>query len=481
MTDSPEASPPASPSPADLPALGILGPAHRRLTIGVVATVVFIAFEAMAVATAMPKAVPELNGVPLYALAFSGFFTTSLFALVAAGEMCDRRGPRLPIIIGGVAFSSGLLLAGAAQSMWPFIAGRAMQGLGGGLLIVALYVLVGRSYEEALRPRIFAAMSAAWVVPSIVGPLIAGLLADHASWRWVFLGLAPFVLIPLALILPSVRKDGSRRTAPVSRRRRLPLALATAIGMALLQYAGTRPDLLALLLCAAAVALLVPSVPRLLPEGTLRLRRGLPTVIIMRGILAGAFFGAEAFLPLLLVAERGLSSTLAGLSLTGGALGWAAGSWYQGRPRTTVPRHLLVQTGSGLVSTGVAALGLVLIPAVPAFVAAAAWTVGATGMGMAMSSMSVLLFQLSPVEKHGANSAALQLSDNLGTIAFVGLAGTIFGSGHAAGLTTSASEASVPTWIYLVILAVMAALAAFGAWAAGRIRTTAAEDQHVGP
>jgi MFS family permease len=453
----------------------ILGPEYRKLTLGIVATVVFIAFEAMAVATAMPKAVPDLDGVALYALAFSGFFTTSLLGMVVAGETCDRRGPRIPIIGGAASFTAGLLIAGAAQSMWPFIAGRAAQGLGGGLVVVALYVVVGRSYPDSMRPRIFAAMSAAWVVPSIVGPLVAGLLADHASWRWVFLGLAPFVLLPVLAILPAVRAvDGPPPSGPVVRRRRIPLAVATATGMGVLQYAGTRPDLVALGLVAVGVALLAPSVPRLLPPGTLRLRRGLPTVVLMRGILAGSFFGAEAFLPLMLVAERGLSSTLAGLSLTGGALGWAAGSWYQGRPRTVVPRYLLVRSGSAAVSMAIGLLGLVLLPAVPALLAALIWMLGAFGMGMAMSSISVLLFQLSPVEEHGTNSAAMQLSDALFSIAFVGLAGTIFGSGHGTGAETATS---VPIWIYATILAVMSALAAFGAWAAGRLNVPA---PHVG-
>ncbi|NEE01658.1 MFS transporter [Phytoactinopolyspora halotolerans] len=447
---------------------GILSPAHRSLTVGIVATIAFIAFEAMAVATAMPTAVPELDGVKYYAFAFSGFFTTSLLGMVVSGELCDRRGPLLPSVVGGVTFSVGLIIAGTAQSMWPFVAGRAAQGLGGGLVIVALYVVVGRSYDESLRPRIFAAISAAWVVPSIVGPLISGLLSDHASWRWVFLGLAPFVVIPMVLILPSVRAvDGPPPSGPVVRRRRMPLAVATATGMGLLQYAGSRADLAAVGFCVIAAALLVPSVPRLLPPGTLRIRRGLPTVVLMRGILAGAFFGAEAFLPLMLVAERGLSSTLAGLSLTGGALGWAAGSWYQGRPRTVIPRHMLVQAGSAVVATAVALLMLVLLPAVPAIVAAVIWSFGAIGMGMAMSSISVLLFELSPVEEHGSNSAAMQLSDALFSIAFVGLAGVIFGSGHG---TETASDVSVPTWIYIVILVVMSALAVFGAWAAGRIR-----------
>jgi MFS family permease len=348
--------------------------------------------------------------------------------------------------------------------MWPFVAGRAIQGLGAGLAIVALYVVIARGYDEALRPRIFAALAAAWVLPSIVGPLVAGSLADHVSWRLVFLGVAPLVVLPVGLALPQLRVyDGPPPEGPTERRGRLRLAAAAAVGAGVLQAAGLRRDSVAIVMVIAALALLVPSVPRLLPAGTLWLRRGLPTVIAMRGILAGAFFGAEAFLPLMLVDQRGLSATLAGLALTGGALGWASGSWYQGRPSMTIPRHMLLRIGSGLVAFGIGTAGLVLIPVVPAFVAAA-WTVGAVGMGLCFASIGVLLFQLSPPADHGANSAALQLCDTLFVIIFVGLAGVIFGSTHeAAGGTHPAA--------YAAILAVMVALALVGVWGSGRARS----------
>ncbi|HMG30935.1 MAG TPA: MFS transporter, partial [Jiangellaceae bacterium] len=236
-------------------AAGILSSRYRRLTVGIVATIVFIAFEAMAVATAMPKAVPALDGMPLYALAFSAYFTTSLLGMVLAGEVCDRRGPRLPLLSGTGLFSAGLLLAGAAQSMWPFVVGRAIQGLGGGIVIVAIYVVVGRAYDEALRPRIFAALSAAWVVPSIVGPLVAGALADHLSWRLVFLGIAPLAVLPVVIALPSVTAhDGPPPAGPTIRHGRMRLAFAAAAGMGLLQVAGMRADLVAVGLAVVAIA-----------------------------------------------------------------------------------------------------------------------------------------------------------------------------------------------------------------------------------
>ena len=89
-------------------------------------------------------------------------------------------------------------------------------------------------------------------------------------------------------------------------------------------------------------------------------------------------------------------------------------------------------------------------------------------MGMAMASVGVLLFELSPAEEHGANSASLQLSDALFSITFIGLAGVIFGSAHEPGGQTSSG-------VFAVILALMAVLALFGACAAGRVRVARAE------
>jgi len=155
---------------------------------------------------------------------------------------------------------------------------------------------------------------------------------------------------------------------PVDRRRRR--ALAAAVGVAVLQYAGQQVQWRSLVLVAVAAVLLVPSVPALLPAGTLRGRRGLPTVLAMRGVLAGSFFGAETFVPLMLVTERSLSTTLAGLSLTGAALGWATGSWWQGRPRTRTPRWRLVQLGCGVVALSIATVGATLWEGVPTVLAA---------------------------------------------------------------------------------------------------------------
>jgi len=110
------------------------------------------------------------GGIGAIGWAFTGFLVSDVVGMVVSGQLCDRRGPRLPMIAGLAAFMAGLAVAGTAASMAQLVAGRCVQGVGAGLLITAIYVVLGATYPDALRPKIFAAMSSAWVVPSLVGP-----------------------------------------------------------------------------------------------------------------------------------------------------------------------------------------------------------------------------------------------------------------------------------------------------------------------
>ncbi|MET9377244.1 MFS transporter [Streptomyces sp. NPDC002992] len=453
---------------------------HRALSIGIVSVVLLIAFEATAVGTAMPVAARELHGIPLYAFAFSAYFTTSLFAMVLSGQWSDRGGPLAPLTVGISAFATGLLLAGTAGTMVLFILGRAVQGLGGGLVIVALYVVVSRAYSETLRPAIMAAFAASWVVPSVVGPLASGTVTEHLGWRWVFLGIPALVVLPLALALPAIRRTASGPADPAAPlppydRRRIRLALGISAGAGLLQYAGQELRWLSLLPAAAGAALLVPAARGLLPRGTYRAARGLPSVVLLRGVAAGSFIAAESFVPLMLVTQRGLSPTLAGMSLAVGGATWALGSWIQSRSWTEPYRERLVVLGMVLVAAAIAAAPSVLIAAVPVWVVAVAWAFGCLGMGMVIASTSVLLLKLSAPEEAGANSAALQISDGLSNVLLLAAGGAAFAAlgggavGHAAHTTANSVATSHPA-AFAVVFLPMAGVALVGAWVATRLR-----------
>jgi MFS family permease len=437
---------------------GIWDPAHRRTTAGLLTLVTLIAFEAMAVGTAMPTAVTELDGLAWYAWPFSAYLVASVVGMVLGGEAGDRRGPRIALPLGVAVFAAGLLVAGTASHMAVLVAGRAVQGLGAGAMATLLYVIAGQAYAAGLRPRLFGAISAAWVLPALVGPLIAGFLTTHTSWRSVFLGLLPFVVVGVLLVVPASRLPAAD-SADRGGRSRAGWALLAGLGIVLLQYAGQRLDLLAAAVAVAGLVALAAGLRPLLPRGTVRARRGLPAVIASRGLLAGAFFGMDALLPLTLTAVHGFSPTAAGLPLTTGAIGWATASQLQGR-RPDVPRERVLRLGFVLLALGLAGTALAALPALGGWPAYLSWAVAGLGMGLGMPSVGVLLLDLSTERDRGANSAALQISDVTTAALCIGLAGVLVAAATDGPL-------SVPVAVLLTI-AVLTVIALVGVRVAGR-------------
>src|SRR4051794_18155631 len=227
---------PAPPSEARQALPRLLSRRYRLGTIAIITLVTLIAFEALAVSTAMPVAAQALHGVRSYGLAFASYFATLMLGTVAAGGWTDARGPRAPVLTGLGLFAGGLLLAGAAPTFPVLLVGRAVSGLGGGLLVVSLYVVVADVYPADLQPRVFGAISTAWVLPSIVGPAIAGWLATHWSWRAVFLVVLPLAVLLLPVLAPQLRSSSrSGERDPAQTRRLLLLGLGLAVGALSLQ------------------------------------------------------------------------------------------------------------------------------------------------------------------------------------------------------------------------------------------------------
>lgn len=420
----------AAPPPAAVPVVdatipSILSPAYRATTIGMVALVSLHAFEALAVAAAMPTVAHDLDGLRLYALAFGGTLATSVIGMTLSGRWSDQRGPARPLWLGLACFVAGLLVAGFAQHMPVLVLGRLMQGLGAGAISVALYVLVGRSFPEPMRPRVFAAFSAGWVVPSLIGPSISGLIVQHLGWRWVFL-IVPLLAIPAALLLrPALRQVGAVATG-TGGRNVVPWAVGASFGALALYIGGQQQGWQAVALLMPALGVLALCSWKLLPTGTLTLRRGLPSVIALRGIAASAFFGCEAFLPLLLQRERGLTPVWAGVALSLGALGWFSGSWLQGHQQRGWSRRQLLLSGALLMCVGILATSLAIQPGIPLWSAMVGWVLTGLGMGLIYPSLSVLTLSLSAPEHQGANTSALQLSEALGVATTLAISGSLF-------------------------------------------------------
>jgi MFS family permease len=429
-------------SDAVRPPEGLWSPDRRALSLGLVLTITLVAFESLAVSTVMPIVRAELGDLALYGWVFSAFFLGSLIGIVVVGGLIDRGGLVRPFVVGLGLFAIGLVIDGLAPSMPVLVAGRFLQGLGGGAIPPTAYVAIGRSMPESLRPRMFATLSTAWVLPGVIGPAIAGLVGEHLHWRLVFLGLLPLIALSGGLTLSALRAvpgSGAAATteheAASASARRLPQALLVALGAGLTLGGLTSGVVVpAIVLVALGLVVGLPAIRRLTPPGTLVAARGLPATVLLRGLLTFGFFAADAYVTLALQSWRRLDASVAGLALTGATVAWTSGAWIQARWINRLGARRLVRLGFALVAVGVLGFGLVLPPTLPVAIGIGLWAVAGLGMGLAYSPLSLTVLREARPGEEGSATSALQLSDVLGTALGTGAGGAIIAAADTGGL-----------------------------------------------
>nr|WP_329432144.1 MFS transporter [Streptomyces sp. NBC_01280] len=409
---------------------GLFGRKYAAATVSFAAVMFLTGFAALAVIPTLPAAVRDLAGVSLYPLVAGCFVAASLLGGVLGGDWADRAGARRPLAAGVVLAVLTLLISATSTTVWQLAAGRFLDGIAAGMIAVSINTAIGQTYPDRLRPRALSLMSTCWIIPSLAGPPLAGLVAAWWSWRAVFFGLAALTLLP-ALAVVALLSSRSRQSAPTYRgdeARRPPLLAAAlvSLGAALAQYATSGWSVRNLVCGAVGVALLCSFVPRLLPRGTWRAARGLPASVLLRGLTSGAYFTLEAFVPLMLDTERHVSAVLTGLAFTGAALAWAASSWVQGHLLDGVARHRLVAGGALVLAAALALAAAGALPWMPALTAASTMVIAAVGMGALVPSLTLLSLAHSPAERQGCASGAMQTSQNLGQVAVLGLASAVF-------------------------------------------------------
>ena len=324
------------------------------MTVGLVLTITLVAFEALAIATIMPLVGRHLGDLRLYGWAFSAFMLASLVGIVQAGALADRGPLRLPMMVGVALFAAGLAIGGTAPDMAVLVTGRMVQGLGAGFVPTVAYVAISRGYPEPCRPRMFAVLSTAWVVPGLVGPAIAALVATTVGWRWVFLGCIPLVIVAGSLAIVALGQVPPPANPGKTSASYLPvLAVVLGAGVALASpELGRRPRHGCGHVCGGT--LVVFSLRLLTPPGTLVAARGLPATIVGRGLLTCCFFAGDAYIPYALITVRRSPTVMAALALVASTMTWTAASWLQARwVRRAGPRHL-VRCGELLILAGLA-------------------------------------------------------------------------------------------------------------------------------
>jgi MFS family permease len=441
--------------------LGAWSPGRRLLTAGLVFMVTITAFEGLAVPTVLPATLAEFGGLPLYGWAFSGFFLASLVGITVAGLEADRRGVIAPLVVGALLFAAGLLVAGLAASMAFVVVGRVIQGLGAGAIFSIAYVIIGRGYAPAAQPRMIAIYSSAWVIPGLVGPALAGYVAQEASWRWAFLALVPWLPVAvLAMVGPmrGIPAPGPEKAGVERRSAAVVDAIRLAAGAGLVLGALTIGHLL---LGAAMVlgGILVAGAPlkRLLPPGALTAAPGRGAAVAVVALVSFTFLGAEAFVPLAVSSARDAGTVAGGLALTAAAVTWATGSWLQARFAARGSRKGLLVAGAALIAIGIAGEAAVPVSSVPVWFAAVAWAVAGLGMGLAYSTSTLLVIETAEPGAEGAASAAMQLANTLGVAIGTGVAGGVVAFG-AVGLGIAPAIAIADLLLVFVCILTLAVI-----------------------
>jgi MFS family permease len=436
---------------------------QRPLAAGLVMAVTLNAFEAVAVVTAMPAISKDLHGDRLYGAAFSAYMLANLVALVVGGEQSDRRGPAVPFLGGIAAFAVGLVVAGLAPTMPVVLVGRVLQGAGSGALASVAYVAIGRAWSTDDQPRLFALLSTAWVVPSLVAPVAAGWITEQLGWRWVFLGLLP--LIPILFLLAA--RPLLRLGPPAEHHtgeRRWPLAVRLAAGSGLVLAGLQVSPLPALLLLGAGLCIAASALVRLLPEGTLRAEPGIPAAVAARLCVNVAFFGCDTFVPLAATRIHGASTIVAGAVILGGSLVWTAGANLSARMHW--PPARAARTGFFALAAGTAGTVLVTISVIPLWVTFLTCALSGFGIGVVFNTTSVSAMSQAPAGQEGLVGSQLGVADALGFATIGAIGGAMVGAADRGVLDLAPALA--------LVFALASAIALVGAAVAPRVRAAAA-------
>ncbi|MDG2263063.1 MAG: MFS transporter [Actinomycetota bacterium] len=404
------------------------------LTVGLVLIITTFAVDALALVAAMPVIESDLGGRQWYGAVFSLFVVSNIVAIVATGQQVGRHTFSSMLTVGLTVFAVGLALGAAAPSMFTLALTRTVQGLGAGILATVTYAIVASRFDDATRPKVLAAMSTAWVVPSLIAPSGAAWVAEQFHWRWVFIILLMMVAPAAGLTIPRLRSVPVPPPESV-RRGQLFAAVGVAASIVLLQV-GLAASSLVVVASTGVVCVtwLLSSLSKLLPAGSLT-GSGVLGGAMLSKLLAGlVFLGTETFIPLALTDIHGHSATVAGLALTAAALTWTIGSWTVARKHEVWSERSMNRIGHLIVAFGVMTTMLITTDVDDSLIIAlCAWAFAGFGVGLVFGSVNVVALREAPEGNVGSVSASLQLADVIGFAIASGVGGALIAVGDRSG------------------------------------------------
>ncbi|MEW9548026.1 MFS transporter [Nonomuraea sp. NPDC050783] len=407
---------------------------------GLVLAMLLGALDQTIMAPALPAVAGDLGGLDQMPGVVTAYLVAATVVMPVYGKLGDRYGRKRTLQVAVVVFVAGAVLCGLAASMPQLIAFRAVQGLGGGGLVIGAQAAIGELVSPRERGRYLGYFGAAYVVAAVGGPLLGGFLIDRLSWRWIFaiyppLGLLTLVLLAAALRLP--RPEATRRPLDVAGA----LALAATVVGVVLAGQTHRPTFL-LLAAGGLVAWLVSARYAADPILPLRLfrERAFAVPVGISLAIGFALFGTITYMPAYLQIAMRASATGAGLLVTalmGGAL-----------LATVVSGRLITRTGRykpfPVAGTAVATAGLALVGLTAASPPALAAAMLLTGWGLGMTMQVMVLAAQNAVSYGdlGTATSSVTFVRQIGASAGVAVVGALITL--RSGIPATATPAELP-------------------------------------
>lgn len=457
MTDSPNASSWAE----------IFAPRYATVTLILCLGVALLAFNAFLASISLPTAVQEMGGVALISWALTLFLVFAIVGGAGAALLKQRLGARTALLVSAGTFLAGTLLAATANSMEQVLVGRALQGLGEGVVSAICFALIPELFPSRLVPKVFGLQAMIWAVAAFGGPAVAGLLTELVSWRAAFLINVPLVLLFAIMVMIKVpahsREDRNSVSFPGLR------LLIIGVAIMLVALAGLAQPLPATGLLIGATALLVGAVwldgrsaQRLMPPDAFRpvsvVGTGLWMVLLIN--IAGA--GSAVYLVLVVQEMWGYGPTAAGALAAVLAVAWSASAVSVANIRRKETRKVLIRLGPAMIGIGLLLVlaGLQLDQVV--IVAAGQLVVG-SGFGICNGYLNLTMMEAASDSERDRTSALMPTTQSAGNAIGAALAGV---GANAAGMATAISTAEIKLAVMPVYVlgAVMAALAFAAAW-----------------
>lgn len=349
------------------------GPPAVALAVGVVGLEFAAAVTTLVAGTLMPVIERDLAAQRVLPLLVSGPTLGMFTALPFSSRLIQRFSPGRILAIGLLATVAGSIIAATAPGPWVFAGGRFITGFAGALLAVYGVSAAITHLQDALRLKVLAAMSAMWLLPSMVGPPATVILEDLMGWRWTLIAPLPMLAIARILVVRAVppQRPAPQAHQPLARALLVPLGIGAFIALTTSAWWPLAP---------AAVLIALVGFLAIMPSGTLRLHPGPPAALAALTIFGAGYFGANSLVALLLTTTFDATLLQAGITLSASPVCWALAALLAPKlgARGAPPAY-----GLGAAACGVAMIAVLGLVEGPWVGATLAWATTGAGVGLA--------------------------------------------------------------------------------------------------